>query len=272
MYKLIVSDIDATLIDSEFRITEYNKEMIRRVRDAGIDFMLCTGRIFGSARPYAKCLDLNTPIIASNGAITMEWKSRRELFGTPMEPELCAEIFDILDKNDLYYHFYSRESFYTRKFLHEGSAIRSMNEKLPEDERFPMLEISDPARVAAKDPVYKISVRCIRPEDSEKFTSHFADRSDISVTSSFSDNYEISAPGVDKGAALARYAGMRGIRPEEIISFGDNKNDIGMIRYAGLGVAVGNAVEELKNAADYIADTNENSGVGKTLAKVIFGE
>ena len=75
MYKLIVSDIDATLIDSEFRITEYNKEMIRRVRDAGIDFMLCTGRIFGSARPYAKFLDLNTPIIASNGAITMEWKS-----------------------------------------------------------------------------------------------------------------------------------------------------------------------------------------------------
>ena len=115
MYKLIVSDIDATLIDSEFRITEYNKEMIRRVRDAGIDFMLCTGRIFGSARPYAKFLDLNTPIIASNGAITMEWKSRRELFGTPMEPELCAEIFDILDKNDLYYHFYSRESFYTRR-------------------------------------------------------------------------------------------------------------------------------------------------------------
>ncbi len=267
-----MSDIDATLIDSEFRITEYNKEMIRRVRDAGIDFMLCTGRIFGSARPYAKFLDLNTPIIASNGAITMEWRSRRELFGTPMNPGLCAEIFDILDQNGLHYHFYSKEAFYTRKFLNEGSAIRSLNEKLPEDERFPMLEISDPAGAAARDPVYKISVRCIRKEDAKKFTDLFADRRDIAVTSSFSDNYEISAPGVDKGAALARYAEMRGIRPEEIISFGDNKNDVGMIRYAGLGVAVGNAVEELKEAADCVTDTNENSGVGKTLAKVIFGE
>ena len=92
------------------------------------------------------------------------------------------------------------------------------------------------------------------------------------MTSSFSDNYEISAPGVDKGAALARYAGMRGIRPKKLSASETIKNDIGMIRYAGLGVAVGNAVEELKNAADYIADTNENSGVGKTLAKVIFGE
>ena len=65
---------------------------------------------------------------------------------------------------------------------------------------------------------------------------------------------------------------MRGIRPEEIISFGDNKNDIGMIRYAGVGVAVANAVEELKSAADYVTDTNENSGVGKALAKIVFGE
>ena len=71
---------------------------------------------------------------------------------------------------------------------------------------------------------------------------------------------------------MARYAMMRGIRPEEIISFGDNKNDIGMIRYAGVGVAVANAVEELKSAADYVTDTNENSGVGKALAKIVFGE
>lgn len=272
MYKLIVSDIDATLINREFRIPEYNVEMIRRVRAEGIDFMLCTGRIFGSARPYAKFLNLNTPLITSNGAVTMEWESRRELFGTPMNPLLCAEIFEILDQNDLYYHFYSKESFYTRRFLHEGSAIRAMNEKLPSEERFPMLEISDPAQVAQEDPIYKISVRCIREEDSEKFTRLFQGRDDIAVTSSFSDNFEISAPGVDKGAALARYAEMRGILPEEIISFGDNKNDVGMIRFSGVGVAVENAVEELKAAADYITDTNENSGVGKALAKIVFGE
>ena len=84
MYKLIVSDIDATLINSKFLIPDYNLEMIRRVREAGIQFMLCTGRLFGSARPYAKFLDLDTPLITSNGAVTMEWRERRDLFGTPM--------------------------------------------------------------------------------------------------------------------------------------------------------------------------------------------
>ena len=63
VYKLIVSDIDATLINSKFLIPDYNLEMIRRVREAGIQFMLCTGRLFGSARPYAKFLDLDTPLI-----------------------------------------------------------------------------------------------------------------------------------------------------------------------------------------------------------------
>ena len=272
VYKLIVSDIDATLINSKFLIPDYNLEMIRRVREAGIQFMLCTGRLFGSARPYAKFLDLDTPLITSNGAVTMEWRERRDLFGTPMDPDTCAEVFRILDEMEMYYHFYSKDTFYSRKPLQEITGFRIMNEKLPEDERFPMLQTDDPAADAVRDPVYKISVRFFDPKDGQRFLERFESRTDIAITSSFSDNYEISAPGVDKGVAVARYAMMRGIRPEEIISFGDNKNDIGMIRYAGVGVAVANAVEELKSAADYVTDTNENSGVGKALAKIGFGE
>ena len=272
MYKLIVSDIDATLINSEFLIPDYNLEMIRRVREAGIEFMLCTGRLFGSARPYAKFLDLDTPLITSNGAITMEWRDGGELFGTPMNSETCREVFRILDEMNMYYHFYSKDTFYSRKMPQELRSFRIMNEKLPEDERFPMLQTDDPAADAVRDPVYKISVRFSDPRDGDRFLRCFEGRDDIAITSSFSDNYEISAPGVDKSIALATYAESKGIRPEEIISFGDNKNDIGMIRYAGVGVAVANAVQELKEAADYITDTNENSGVGKALAEIVFGE
>ena len=144
MYKLIVSDIDATLINSKFLIPDYNLEMIRRVREAGIQFMLCTGRLFGSARPYAKFLDLDTPLITSNGAVTMEWRERRDLFGTPMDPDTCAEVFRILDEMEMYYHFYSKDTFYSRKPPQEITGFRIMNEKLPEDERFPMLQTDDP--------------------------------------------------------------------------------------------------------------------------------
>ena len=108
--------------------------------------------------------------------------------------------------------------------------------------------------------------------DYDRFMAVFGSRTDIEITSSFKDNYEISAKGVNKGTAVAKYAELKGIRPEEIITFGDNHNDIEMIQYAGVGVAVDNAVEELKAAADYVTDTNENGGVGKAIAKFVFGE
>lgn len=272
MYKLIVSDIDLTLINSKFLIPEYNAEMIKRAREQGVDFMLCTGSLFGSARPYAKILGLDTPIITSNGGITMDSLTGEILFDTPISAAKCAEIFNILDNLEVYYHFYSRNTFYTRKFLTESSYIMLMNKNLPAAEQFPALEINDPAQTAKSDPVYKISVRCKNEDETNRFMKAFDKCKDIYITSSFTDNYEISTKGVNKGAALKKYAEFKGIKPDEILAFGDNFNDIQMIDYAGTGVAVANAVDELKVAADYITDSNENAGVGKAISHFIFNE
>lgn len=274
MYKLLVSDIDATLIGSDFRVPQYNEEMIKRARQAGVEFMLCTGRIYGAARPYAKRLGLSPdiPIITSNGAVTIDWQTGDVVFGTSISPELCGEIFDKLDEMDIYYHFYCKNTFYTRKFYEGGKYIKLMNESLPPEEKFQTLETDDPHGIAYIDPVYKISARLENKKDYDRFMDVFCQRTDIDITSSFKDNYEISAKGVNKGTAVAKYAELKGIRPEEIITFGDNHNDIEMIQFAGVGVAVGNAVEPLKAVADYVSDTNENSGVGKAIAKFVFGE
>ncbi len=271
-YKLLVSDIDLTLINDEYQISERNQEMIARARDAGVDFMLCTGRLFGAARPYAKQLKLSTPLITSNGAVTMDIETGEILYGTPLAPDICRRIFGILDEIGIYYHFYTKDSFYTRKFTEENRQFQIMNSKLEDYERFPMLETDDPCKVAEQIDVYKICVRCPSDEAKEKFTEAFTKMDDVTISSSFSDNFEINAKGVDKGAAIARYAKEHGIKPEEIISFGDNKNDIEMISYAGVGVAVENAVSELKEAADFITKSNNESGVGEAIAHFVFGE
>ncbi|MCI8284568.1 MAG: HAD family phosphatase [Firmicutes bacterium] len=272
MYKLIVSDIDSTLINNQFKITEYNIEMIKRARKHGVDFMLSTGRLFGAARPYAKFLELDSPIITSNGGITMDSRTGETLFHTPISADKCMEIFNILDNLEVYYHFYSKNTFYTKKFLIKNSHIMLMNMKLPEGEQFPMLEVSNPSEVAKYDPVYKISVRCKNSDETKSFMQAFDGHDDIYITSSFADNYEISEKGVDKGSALQKYAKLKSINPDEILAFGDNFNDIQMIKFAGTGVAVANAVKELKDIADYITDTNENSGVGKAISRFIFNE
>lgn len=271
-YKLLVSDIDLTLINDKFLISERNQEMIKRARAEGVDFMLCTGRLFGAARPYAKQLKLSTPLITSNGAATMDIETGEVLYGTPLKADICKRIFGILDEIGIYYHFYTKDSFYTSKFTEENKQFQLMNSKLNDYERFTMLETDDPCKVAEQTDVYKICVRCHSDEEKEKFNKAFAKMDDITISSSFSDNFEINAKGVDKGAAIARYAKEHGIKPDEIISFGDNKNDIEMIRYAGIGVAVDNAVPELKEAADFITKSNNENGVGEAIAHLVFGE
>lgn len=271
-YKLIVSDIDSTLIDRDFRIPDYNTEMIRRAQEAGISFVLCTGRIFGSARPYAKMLDLKTPIITSNGGVTIDVLTGRKLYGHAIQDDVLEWIFHKLDDLALYYHFYGEKTFYVNNYPLSESRIARINKHLKEEDKVRAFIIDDVRWVLHVDPIYKISIRTSQDGEYERFMEAFSDVREITITSSYQGACEINAAGVNKGEALSQYARMMGYQPSEILACGDNHNDLEMIRYAGMGVAVENAVPELREQADYITDTNENAGVGKAIARLVFGE
>lgn len=271
-YKLIVSDIDMTLIDNGFNITKFNVNMIRRAMADGAQFMLCTGRIFGSARPYARYLGTEMPIITSNGAAVLDYDSGSLIFGRHIEQELAEWIFHRLDEIGLTYHFYSRSIYYTKDTEQGRKKRERLDAGLARAELFLTRGVEDPASIPEYDPVYKITVRCWNDEETALFMETFREVDGISITSSAPLNYEISAEGVCKGAALRKFAEMNGIPREDIMAFGDNYNDVEMLQFAGTGVAVKNAVGSLKKVADYITDTNVNSGVGKAIARFMYGE
>lgn len=271
-YKLIVSDIDRTLLKEDFLIPDYNIEMVARAREAGTEFMLCTGRFFGSARPYCKYLGIDLPIISSNGAAVVDYYTWEPVIARPIPADVVCELFELLDELRIHYHFYTDRRFYVREELNDGDYMNKHNINLSEEERYEVLETADPCGVARRERIYKIACRCPSEEEDRRFRRGFCGNGRISITSSFTYVYEIQAAGVNKGSALAEYAAMRGILPEEILAIGDNHNDIEMIRYAGTGVAVGNALDELKAEADYVTDTAENGGVGKAIARFLFGE
>jgi Cof subfamily protein (haloacid dehalogenase superfamily) len=93
-----------------------------------------------------------------------------------------------------------------------------------------------------------------------------------SVTVSWLNSFDICADQVSKSSAIDRYAREIGIKPSEIICFGDNYNDIDMIRYAGLGIAPENAADAIKEAADYVTCSNNEDGVAKAIEKFVFGK
>ena len=271
MYKLIVSDIDGTLIRSDFTISDYTKSVIREARASGVEFMLVTGRLFGAVKRYVRELELDSPVISCNGGVRKDSVTGRLLAGFPIPKEALTQVFRILMDNGIYFHFYGEENFYSQKFAYDGAGLYRLNQSLREEDRFPMFEVKDPFAVLEQEAIYKVLFRCVEPEDRIYYKELFRQLPGIALTSSWSDNYEICAEGVNKGRAIQDYAESRGIAREEIISFGDNINDVEMIRYAGMGVAVANAEQELLDAADVITESNEEDGVAKAIQRYVLG-
>lgn len=268
MIRLIVSDLDGTLLRDDHTLSEYTKAVIHKVSEQGIDFMLATGRIFGGARQYAKELKLNTPILACNGALIKE-ASGKLLYGKPMTDETLGEVFRLLTDQNYYFHCYGEDSFYTRKFGNNLSAFYSFNNDLPEEERFPMVEI-EPMELLGKDTIYKVLARCKGEEERKALYRDLTEITGTSVTVSWHNTFDICADEVSKATAIQRYADKYGIRQSEILCFGDNYNDMDMLQYAGVGVAVVNGVKELKEAADYVTASNNEDGVAKAIEKFVF--
>lgn len=268
MIRLIVSDLDGTLLRDDHTLSEYTKAVIHRVSEQGVDFMLATGRIFGGARQYAKELKLNTPILACNGALIKE-AAGKLLYGKPMTDETLGKVFRLLTDQNYYFHCYGEESFYTKKFGNSLSAFYSFNNNLPEDERFPMVEI-EPMELLGKDTIYKVLARCKGEEERKALYRDLTEISGTSVTVSWHNTFDICADEVSKASAIQRYADKYGIRQSEILCFGDNYNDMDMLQYAGVGVAVENGVKELKEAADYVTASNNEDGVAKAIEKFVF--
>lgn len=269
MVRLIVSDLDGTLLRDDQKLSEYTKTVIHKVSEQGIDFMLATGRIFSGARKFARELNLNTPILACNGAIIKEAGGKR-LYGKPLSDETLEEIFRLLTDMHYYFHSYGEEIFYTKKFSESLASFYSFDRGVPDDERFPVVEI-EPMELIGKDTIYKVLARCEGEENRRELYGRLMEIAGISVTVSWYNSFDISADQVSKASAVDRYAREKGFKPSEIICFGDNYNDIDMIRYAGLGIAVGNGVQEIKEAADFITGNNNEDGVARAIEKFVFG-
>ena len=268
MYRLIISDLDGTLLRDDHTLSEYTKAVIHRVSEQGIDFMLATGRIFGGATQYSKALNLNTPILACNGALIKEARGKM-LYGKPVQEDALAEIFEVLTERKLYFHCYGEESFYTEKFSDHLLGFYSFNKELPEEEQFPMIEIK-PTELLGKDAIYKVLTRCAGEEARQELHDRLSKISETSITTSWCDSFDICADQVSKATAIDRYAKEKGITPSEIICFGDNYNDMDMLQYVGLGIAVENGVDALKEIADYVTGNNNEDGVAKAIEKFVL--
>lgn len=251
-YKLICVDLDGTLLDKDGKITRENKAEIKKAYKNGIKIAITTGRRYPSAKQHLDLLEVEGMIIALNGAYIRGKVPHEFIYECPLEEAEVEQIFEVVLR-------------YQIKAL-----FSSVNDFI----------LYDPASPCTKDwlerirglsgKILKVSLVC---EENAKIIANA--RTELEMLKQFEVvtsevNYvEVMKQGCSKGAAVRRLAQVLGIEQREILCIGDNENDISMINYAGCGIAMGNACEVLKQAADFITDTNTNSGVAKAIYKML---
>ena len=278
-YKLICIDMDGTLLDNSAKnIPNENLEAIKSATEKGAKVAITTGRLFTSARYFSDLIGVKTPVIASNGAYIREKDSDKVIAEFLLGEENIKAILDVVKEYDIRVFFNTVDTVITDKDILQGNAYMEMNKDLPKEMQVKFLINEDlkSTSLRYKDEILKCI--CINEnnvyntKEIEELKMKLKEIDSIEVVSSNHNNFEIMNKGVSKGKAVETLAKEYGIPKDEVIAIGDGENDLSMIKYAGLGVAMGNSSDFIKEQADYVTDTNVNAGVGNVIKKFVLNK
>jgi Cof subfamily protein (haloacid dehalogenase superfamily) len=263
MYRLLALDLDGTLLTPQKQITPRTFELLCQVSQAGMKLIIATGQTAQVLRAVAAGLPLAAPQIIENGALVIDLVRDVILHEQLIPAELILPALARLRASGFHRAYHTHERVYVDK----GTPRASSWYRPPVP---PAIEVED---VASLYPRRCIKIAGIGAAEMlrarrREFEDLFAGR--LYVTQSSFDLLEFLHPAVSKGHALRIIAADLGIRPDEVVAVGDNHNDLGMLRFAGLGVAMGNAHQEVKTEADYVTGSNSEEGVAALIEDVIL--
>ncbi|MGZ3608793.1 MAG: Cof-type HAD-IIB family hydrolase [Ktedonobacteraceae bacterium] len=265
MYRLLAIDLDGTLLAPPpyKHITPRTYQALGQAVNAGMVIVIATGQTLSVLQSVCAKLPLSAPQIIENGAIIADIHSSAILHEQLIPPDLILPALGELRTLGLYRAYHTLHRVYVDK-----DTPRARDWYRPPVS--PVIEIDD---VASLYPLSCIKVAGIGEESSLRkkrrdLESIFEGK--LYVAQSSFDIIELLHPDVSKGNALRVIAKDLQIRPEEIVAFGDNHNDIGMLQLAGLGVAMGNAHNEVKIAADYVTLSNAEDGVAVAIEDMVL--
>lgn len=287
MIKLIASDMDGTLLNSNHEIDKETVMAINKAEEAGIIFAISTGREYDNVEPLLKVNDIRCQCVLMNGAEYRD-EDGNILEVINIEQSVAAKIINILQDAKVSARIFTNRGIYTTDTKEE--ALKEMTYRTKSFN--PSLTLEEAIEIAKEQP-YFVQLKYISDlnefmnSDIEirKFVAFHSDIElinkmkrvigeieGLAVSSSFEDNIEITHITAQKGIILAKVAKEMGLKRAEVMVIGDSFNDYSMFEEFTESVAMGNAIPEIKEVAKYITDTNTNLGVAKAIYNVLEGK
>lgn len=268
--RLIALDLDGTLLTTDKRLTDRNRTALLRADESGITVVPVTGRIFNGLPQSVLELPCLKYAILSNGASVYDVANDRLLCRAEIPLNQALDIMTWLDGQPVIYDCYAEgRGFMTEAMWKQIDryAWSPIVVEYMKSIRTPVPELKAFLRAQGGN-IQKIQAFCRDEETQHRLLRHMP-FSGIAVSSSVPRNIEINREDATKGRALLALAKHLGLEREQVMAFGDGLNDISMIESAGIGVAMGNAVEEVRNVADKITATNDEDGVAAVIETLL---
>lgn len=275
--------MDGTLLDDRKLVTEEVMAELRKLVDRDICVTLASGRFPASVWLHARHIGLNAPLVALNGAVLLDPEKGEEVETTPIPGELAKKIAEFARDEGVYVHYYGYNVLIVEE-INEMNGKWAIGNVVVDESRellmdnygdqlmyFSLEEVGDLTEYFNTDrvPVYKATIIDNDPELVERLFRKMESWPEVTITRTGKRRFDINASGVSKKQALIKICELRDIDSKETVAVGDFDNDVEMVAWAGLGVAMENGNERIKKVADRVTASNNHHGVAE-VAKRYF--
>jgi Cof subfamily protein (haloacid dehalogenase superfamily) len=268
MYKLAVFDMDGTLLNSNKEISKENLKALDYLKEKRIRIVIATGRPGELLKKYTNELMIDEFVVSCNGSVIAYPFKDEVLHENTIDKETVIKVVDMCEENNYGYLLYtngavvsknnSRLRIYKKMF---SASNKSYNPNL--------VELKDAADIKHNYSPNKILLTEDNPERFKEMVKKISKFKTIEYAQSWEGALDLSPIGDTKGRAVAKLCEYYGFKKDEVMAFGDNHNDISMIEYAGMGVAMGNAEDIVKQAANFVTFSNDEDGIAHAIYKFV---
>lgn len=276
MIKLIATDLDGTLLCADsVTVSDENIAALRAASAQGIKIVIASGRTHGVFSKGAAELDVVDYAIMSNGAAIMEFCDGQALDRIPvteMPYEVWTSAYDRIAEAGAYPEMYAVGRSFMDEAWEDNFTSPVIAPALVAELKSHAGFVPDTKAELRGMSAEKICVLSVPEETREGLMMSLLADDRICCTNAIPGNLEVNAAGTNKGNALAMLCDKLGISPDEVMAFGDAANDIGMLRFAGCSVAMGNASDEVKGICRYVTGTNVEHGVAQAIYKYAINQ
>ncbi|WP_241622226.1 pyridoxal phosphatase [Rosenbergiella australiborealis] len=265
-YRVIAVDLDGTLLNGKKQILPESINAIARAKAAGYHVLIVTGRHHSAIHPIYQALQLTEPAICCNGTYSYNYSAREVISSDPLPAHDTEIVIDALRQAKIHGLLYAGEAMYYEQPTPHVTRMQAWAEQYP-SELHPVFRQVDDLRsvVNSGEPLWKFALAHADLTQLHTFAERVEKVAQVVCEWSWKDQIDIAKRGNSKGKRLAEWVNAQRLSMEQVVAFGDNNNDLSMLELAGIGVAMGEAKQEIKERCQYVIGSNELPSIAEFI-------